>query len=236
MARRAPLNVPGALTPPVAYATSKIFSKRGETMSSSGWLWLFVICLVIVGVVAAVKLSSKGGKVSGQTAGVDLDKLIDVFQKSGGKKDVKRFEAAVNKAGLYKGGYVTVGWGTGKPSIVGFVDRNGNKVYDRGTDTFVFRLQIERRAANRYRVIASDGYYYRYHPIYGTLATMYLADSLMWGLWYRHYSVYGMAPRMVYRYRYVPRGYYRMPRYRRTRTSYRRGSWGGRSRSGRWGK
>jgi hypothetical protein len=87
---------------------------------------------------------------------------------------------------------------------------------------------MERSSDREYRVIASDGYYYRHHSIVGDLVTLYVAGSIMNSLWGRHYGAYGMAPRTVYRYSYAPRGYYRSP-------SYSRGTWGGRSSSGRFG-
>jgi len=92
----------------------------------------------------------------------------------------------------------------------------------------VFRLEIERRSDSEYRVIASDGQYYRHHSIVGDLATMYVAGSIMNMLWYRHATVWGYGPRMVYTYSYAPRGYRAAP-------TYSRGSWGGRSSGGRVG-
>jgi hypothetical protein len=196
-------------------------------MSSRGWITLFVISVVTVGIVAAVKYN-ESSSVKGVTYGVDLDQTLEVFKSSGGAKDLKQFEAAFNARGLYPGGHVTVAFSTGRPAIVGFVDKNGNGIFDRGIDTFVFRLEMERPSASEYRVIASDGTYYRYHSIVGDLATWYVAGSIVNLLWARHYGVYGLAPRVVYSYSYAPRGYYRSP-------SYSRGSWGGRSSGGRFG-
>jgi hypothetical protein len=193
-------------------------------------MWLFIGSVVTFGVVAAVKLSEKDdARVRGITYGVDLDQVLDTFKTSGGMKDLKSFEDAVNARGIYPGGYVTVSWAPGNsPAILGFVDKNGNRAYDTGVDQFVFRLEMERSADREYRVIASDGVYYRHHSIVGDLVTLYVAGSIMNALWSRHYGVYGMAPRTVYRYSYAPRGYYRSPRYSR-------GTWGGRSSSGRFG-
>jgi hypothetical protein len=199
-------------------------------MTSKGWLWLFVIALVGVGVVAAVKLgSSDDAQVKGITQGVDLDQVIDVFKESGGNKDLKSFEDALNLKDLYPAGPLTVTWDdVQKPAIMGYVDKNGNRTYEKGVDTFVFKLEIERPGDREYRVIASDGNYYRHHSIIGDLAMMYVAGSLMSGLWMRHTAVWGMRPMAVYRYSYAPRGYHRSP-------SYSRGSWGGRSTGGRVG-
>lgn len=197
-------------------------------MSSSGWLWLFIGCGVVVGVVATVKATSDD-KVSGVAKGVDLDAVIETFKSSGGAKDLQNFETQLNASGLYPAAPLTVGWSTsGRPAIVGFVDNNANRIYDRGVDTGVFRLEIERRSDSEYRVIASDGAVYRHHSIMGDIATMYVAGSIMNMLWYRHATVWGYGPRMVYTYSYAPRGYYRSP-------SYSRGSWGGRSSGGRVG-
>jgi hypothetical protein len=197
-------------------------------MSSRGWLGLFVVSLITVGILAAFKYSDRSS-VRGVTYGVDLDQTLDTFKESGGAKDLKQFETAFNAKGIYPGGYVTVAWAQGnRPSILGFVDNNANGVFDQGTDTFVFRLQMEHPSDNEYRLIASDGVYYRYHPIVGSLATWYLAGSIVDLLWARHYGLYGFGPRLVYTYSYAPRGYYRAPRYSR-------GSWGGRSSGGRFG-
>lgn len=199
-------------------------------MSSSGWLWLFIGCGVIVGVVATVKATKDDSPaVSGVATGVDLDSVIETFKTSGGAKDLQNFEDQVNARGLYPAGRITVSWsGTGRPAIVGFVDNNANRVYDHGLDKRVFQLEIERRSDSEYRVIASDGQYYRHHSIVGDLATMYVAGSLMNMLWFRHAGLYGYGPRMVYSYSYAPRGYYRAP-------AYSRGSFGGRSTGGRVG-
>src|SRR5262245_5716677 len=166
-------------------------------MTSRGWLILFACTTVGVGIAVAVK-ASQSKSVSGVASGVDLDQVIDTFREAGGQKDLKAFEAAVNAKNLYPNGVVSVAWNTARPGILGFVDKNGNGVYDRGLDTFVFELQIERPTENEYRVIAYDGTYYRYHPIIGNLAAWYVADSLMTALWFRHYSVYAMGPRTVY--------------------------------------
>jgi hypothetical protein len=199
-------------------------------MTSKGWLMLSVVALAGVGVVVAVKLGSTDDvRVRGITQGVDLDQVIEVFKESGGSKDLKSFEDALNLKGLYPAAPLTVTWDDAqRPAIVGYVDKNGNRIYEKGVDTFVFKLEIERPSASEYRVIASDGYYYRHHSIIGDLAMMYVAGSLMNALWLRHSAVFGMGPRVVYRYSYAPRGYYRSP-------SYSRGSWGGRSTGGRVG-
>jgi hypothetical protein len=187
-------------------------------------------CAVTVGIVAAVKATTSDNqpKVSGVARGVDLDQVIETFKTSGGMNNLKTFEDALNAKVSYPQ-RITVGWATvGKPAIVGFVDKNANQSWDAGIDQQVFRLEIERRADREYRIIASDGSYYRYHSIWGDLATMYLAGSIMNMLWYRHATVWGYGPRMVYSYRYAPAGYHRSP-------AYSRGSWGGRSSGGRVG-
>ncbi len=184
-------------------------SGKGFRVTSSGWLWLFVGCGVVVGIVAVVKATDDKPKagVSGFARGVDLDQVIETFKTSGGAKDLQAFEDAVNAKALYPSGRITVSWSTaGRPAIIGFVDNNANRVYDRGVDTGVFRLEIERRSDSEYRVIASDGYYYRNGSILGDLATMYVAGSLMNMLWYRHATVWGYGPRMVYTYSYAPQG------------------------------
>ena len=188
---------------------------------------------MVIGTVAIVKATSddkpaRAAGVTGVSRGVDLDQVIDTFKSSGGQKDLKMFEAALNAKALYPQP-LTVGWSQGgRPAVVGFVDKNANQSFDAGIDQQVFRLEIERSSDREFRVIASDGSYYRYGSIWGDIATMYVAGSMMNLLWYRHATMWGYGPRMVYSYRYAPVGYHRSP-------SYSRGSWGGRSTGGRSG-
>lgn len=186
----------------------------------------------MVGTVAIVKATSddkpKGAAISGVSRGVDLDQVIETFKSSGGQNNLKVFEDALNAKALYPQ-RLTVGWSQGgRPAVVGFVDKNANQSFDAGLDQQVFRLEIERRGEREFRVIASDGAYYRHGSIMGDIATMYIAGSVMSLLWMRHATMWGYAPRTVYRYSYAPAGYHRSP-------SYSRGSWGGRSSGGRVG-
>jgi hypothetical protein len=187
------------------------------------WLTVFVSSLALTGVVVAIALVSGGGAPVNK---VDLEQVTDIFVKSATGRDLTAFENALNEKKIYPpGDKLSCAWADKGASVVCYVDKNANALYDKEGDDFVFKLEVQRQGTQNY-VVAGDGYNYHRHSMMGDIATVFLVNAMFTS----HWGYYGGW--RSYNYSYVSPGYYRQSygsasRGYGGRSSVRSGGWSG---------
>lgn len=163
------------------------------------WLTVFISSLALTGIVVTIALVAGD---STPVNKVDLEQVSDIFVKSASGRDLTAFEAALNEKKIYPpGDRLSCSWGDKGASVVCYVDKNANALYDKVGDEFVFKLEVQRDGTRNY-VIAGDGYHYHRHMVFHDLATIYLVNSMFTS----HWGFYGGWH--SYHYAYVSPGYY----------------------------
>ncbi len=126
--------------------------------------------------------SSSDTHVNVAGAEVDLEKLTKAFEAhvTANSQDLNGFEKVVNdKAqGIYLGDDPVSVTMQKDGEVVGFVNKNTETTYEKGTDALVFSLQVEQE---KKRVVAHDSgqRYYAYHSPSSGFFTGYLIGSML---------------------------------------------------------